>query len=394
MQLRIITSHPIQYQAPLFRALAQRVDLTVYFAHRATAQDQAEAGFNVGFEWDTDLTGGFRHVFLENVSSRPGITHFAGCDTPSIGEVLAAEKTDVLAVYGWHLKSYLQAARAARSLRIPVMARSDSHLGTPRPLLTRAAKAIIYPLFLRQFDVFLPTGTRSTEYLRHYGVPDARIHIVPYCIDVDMFMSVAARARVNRERLRAEFRANDGEKIVLFVGKLIDLKAIPTLVDALTGLSKAGKAVRLLIVGSGPLAESLTAMVNARSLPATFIGFVNQSRMPEIYAIADVLVLPSYSETWGLVVNEAFACSLPAIVSDRVGCAPDLIVDGLTGSVVPAGNIVALTKALDYWTSPRDGLGSQRAINDVNGRYSPASSADALVAAAEIAVSAHRKETA
>ena len=94
MRLGIVTSHPIQYQAPLFRALARCVDLRVYFAHQATAKNQAEAGFGVGFDWDTDLTGGFQHTVLQNVSRRPGITRFAGCDTPTIGKVLAADKID------------------------------------------------------------------------------------------------------------------------------------------------------------------------------------------------------------------------------------------------------------------------------------------------------------
>lgn len=393
MRLGIVTSHPVQYQAPLFRALADRVDLTVYFAHQATGKDQAEAGFDVGFDWDTDLTSGYRHIFLKNVSRRPGITRFAGCDTPSVGNVLAADKVDVLAVYGWHLKSYLQAAKAGRSLGIPVMARTDSDLETPRPLSKRLLKAIAYPVFFRQYAVLLPSGTRSVEYLRHYHVPQSRIRLVPYCIDVEAFGSAAAHARTERERLRAEFGAADDEQIVLFVGKLIQRKALPVLIAALACLRASGRSVRLLVAGSGPLAGELLDMANARQLPAIFAGFVNQSHMPRVYAAADVLVLPSYIDTWGLVVNEAFACGLPAIVSDRVGCAPDLIMDGLTGTVVPAGDVEALAKALDYWTSGRDEPETRRALDKINARYSPASSAEAFAAAAKFAMSACRVET-
>jgi glycosyltransferase involved in cell wall biosynthesis len=393
MRLGIVTSHPIQYQAPLFRALAQRVDLTVYFAHRATAKDQAGAGFDVSFDWDTDLTSGFQHVFLENVSRHPSIIRFGGCDTPSVGNVLATDKLDVLAVFGWHLKSYLQAAKAGRALGIPVMARTDSHLDTPRPLMMRVVKAIVYPFFLRQFDMFLPTGTRSAQYLRHYWVPESRIHIVPYCIDVEAFASAAALARPKRERLRVELGTPAGKRLVLFVGKLIGLKGIPILIEALTRLSVSGKAVHLVVVGSGPLAEQLAAMANARSLSATFIGFVNQSRMPEFYAAADVLVLPSCSETWGLVVNEAFACGLPAIVSDRVGCAPDMIVNGLTGTVIPFGDVARLAEAIDDWTGANDIGAIRNALDKTSARYSPASSADAFVAASESAASFQRSET-
>lgn len=393
MHLGVVTSHPIQYQAPLFRALAERVDLTVYFAHRATGKDQAEAGFDIGFDWDTDLTSGFRHVFLKNVSRRPSITRFSGCDTPSIGNALAADKVDVLAVYGWHLKSYLQAAGAGRSLGIPVMARTDSDLQTPRSPLKRALKAAAYPIFFRQYAAFLPSGTRSAEYLRHYHVPQSRIHVVPYCIDVEGFASAAAHARIERERLRARFGAAAGERIVLFVGKLIQRKALPVLVAALGRLSASGRSARLVIAGSGHLAGELLEMANARRLPLTFAGFVNQSRMPEVYAAADVLVLASYVDTWGLVVNEAFACGLPAIVSDRVGCAPDLIMDGLTGTVVPAGDIEALANALDYWTGVRDESVTRRALEKVSARYSPARSAEAFVAAAQCAASTCRVET-
>ena len=382
MHLGILTSHPIQYQAPLFRALAERVDLTVYFAHQATGANQAEAGFDTSFDWDTDLTSGFRHSFLKNVSRRPGMTRFAGCDKPSIEKVLANDKIDVAAVNGWHLKSYLQGAKAARSLRIPVMARTDSHLDTQRSSVTRAVKAIAYPWFLRRFSMFLPTGSRSAEYLRHYGVPESRIRIVPYCIDVEAFSSVADRIRASRERLRAEFGVVGDERLVLFVGKLIGLKNIPILIEALTRLSASDGAVRLLIVGSGPLAGELTNMANARSLPLTFVGFVNQSQMPEVYVAADVLLLPSSSETWGLVVNEAFACRLPAVVSDRVGCGPDMIVDGLTGTVVEAGNVGQLANAIGRWINVPDDGRTRRALEETTARYSPASSAEAFVAAA------------
>jgi glycosyltransferase involved in cell wall biosynthesis len=382
MHLGILTSHPIQYQAPLFRALAERVDLTVYFAHEATGNDQAEAGFDVSFDWDTDLTSGFRHRFLENISRRPSITRFTGCDTPSIGKVLMADKVDVLAVNGWHLKSYLQAAKAARSLRVPVMVRTDSDLETPRPLVKRALKAIAYPVFFRKYAMFLPAGTRSVQYLRHYGVPESRIRIVPYCIDVERFSSAADRARANRKFVRAEFGAADGEWLVLFAGKLIRRKAIPDLIEALARLSASGKAVRLFVVGSGPLAGELADMANTRRVRTTFVGFVNQSRMPEVYAAADVLVLPSYIDTWGLVVNEAFACGLPAIVSDRVGCAPDMIMDGLTGTIVPAGNVTRLAQAIDHWTGAHDDAAVRRALDEITARYSPASSAAAFVAAA------------
>ena len=131
-RLAIVASHPIQYQAPLFRELASRFDLSVLFAHRATEEDQAKAGFGVRFDWDVDLLSGYAHVFMDNVASRPGLGGFFGCDTPEIYARLAEGKFDAVLVSGWHFKSYRQAALAAKRLGLPLLVRGDSHLGTQR----------------------------------------------------------------------------------------------------------------------------------------------------------------------------------------------------------------------------------------------------------------------
>src|SRR5437868_9871325 len=115
MRLAVVASHPIQYQAPLFRALAGMLDLDVYFAHRATAADQAAAGFGVDFEWDVDLLSGYDHYFLRNVSRAPGTSYFRGCDTPEIRARLDRHHYDAVLVMGWYLKSFWQSVAAARS---------------------------------------------------------------------------------------------------------------------------------------------------------------------------------------------------------------------------------------------------------------------------------------
>jgi glycosyltransferase involved in cell wall biosynthesis len=383
MRLGIVTSHPIQYQVPLFRALAERVDLQVYFAHRATADNQAEAGFGVGFDWDTDLTSGFRHTFLRNVSSRPSIMRFGGCDTPDVGRSLAADQIDALLVYGWHFKAYLQAARAARSLDLPVMARTDSHLDAPRSVLKRVAKAVGYPVFLRWFDAFLPTGTRAAAFLQRYRVPQKRIFVVPYCIDVDFFERGAAVARNDRERIRAEYGAASNEFVVLFVGKLIELKRVDVLLDALGSLVRRGSVLRLFIVGTGPLEAAVRRQASELGIPTAFMGFVNQSRLAAIYVAADLLVLPSQSETWGLVVNEAFACGLPAVLSDRVGCAPDMIREDLTGRIVPVGDSRGLANAIQDFAGKAHDPTVRDALAEMTAHYSPARSAEAVIAAAK-----------
>src|SRR6185312_12451972 len=129
-RVAIVDSHPIQYRAHWYRELAQRpeFDFEVLYSHQASPADQAKAGFGVEFEWDIPLLDGYRHRFLRNVAKHPGVTEFAGTDTPEIRGILVRERFDAVIVSGWHTKSYWQTIRACWQTETPVMVRSDSHL--------------------------------------------------------------------------------------------------------------------------------------------------------------------------------------------------------------------------------------------------------------------------
>jgi len=351
MRLAILTSHPIQYQAPLFREIAKRLDLIVMFAHRATPRDQAAAGFGVAFDWDVDLLAGYRYRFLQNVSRKPGISQFGGCDTPSIAAELSSERFDALLVMGWHLKCFVQAALAARANKLPVMVRGDSQLATPRGPLKLVAKALLYPWFLRLFNAGLYVGKRSFEYYRYYHYPEERLFFSPHCVDNAWF---AERATIGaRQALRRELGIDPDEKVILFAGKLIPIKRPLDVIEAGVALIRQGMRTRVLVAGTGPIEEEARVRAKALGLPVHLLGFRNQTQMPSAYAAADVLVLPSKSETWGLVANEALACGRPIVVSSACGCAPDLGGDSIAGRVFPQGDVGRLAKVLgDILASP------------------------------------------
>src|SRR5579863_8661603 len=144
--------------------------------------------FDAAFQWDIDLFDGYEHVFLRNEAREPGAHHFRGCDSPEIGDMVAAGGFDVLLVMGWHLKVFWQAVWAAKRRGIPVMVRGDSYLGTPRSALKRASKAVVYPRLLRIFDAALYVGQRNRAYYEHYGFPDDRLFFSPHCVDTDRFV--------------------------------------------------------------------------------------------------------------------------------------------------------------------------------------------------------------
>jgi glycosyltransferase involved in cell wall biosynthesis len=368
-RIGFLISHPIQYYAPIFRELAKRCDLTVFFAHRQTAEQQARAGFGVAFDWDVDLLSGYDSRFLTNVARQPSTDRFAGCDTPDIAEEIVGGNFDAFVVPGWALRSYWQALRACRRRGVPVLVRGDSQLGGQRNNAVRFAKALAFSHLLRRFDGFLYVGQRNREYLLHYGVPAGRLFFSPHCVDNDAF--AAASSGTDRRR---------GRRRVLFVGKLIGRKHPADLLHAVARLGD--KAVQIAFAGSGELEPELRQIAAASSVDADFMGFVNQSELPAVYASADLLVLPSDSqETWGLVVNEAMACGIPAVVSDAVGCGPDLIEAGKTGATFPFGDTAALAAAIRNVLSfhpeqTRRHLAAKMAL------YSPARAAGAVVDAA------------
>jgi glycosyltransferase involved in cell wall biosynthesis len=367
MLLAIVASHPVQYQVPLFRELARRCELMTYFAHRASVEDQADAGFGVGFAWDVDLLSNYPHKFLVNVAGKPGLDHFSGCNTPGIGAEFARSRPDAVVLMGWYLKCYWQAIWGAKCLGIPVMVRGDSHLATPGSLVKRVGKAAVYPIALRVFDAALYVGEQSRRYWEHYGYPRHRMFFSPHCVDNNWF---AARAT---PQARAELRALHGisqtAKVFLFVGKLQDFKRAGDVVVAAAMLGREHQDVTILIAGAGSEEKRIEELARKHGIKMVQLGFCNQSQMPAVYAAADFLVLPSEHETWGLVANEALACGVPVIVSEACGCAQDLAADGTAGRIVPVGNFNALAATMrELITAPptRDAIAAKAAQYNVS----------------------------
>ena len=143
-------------------------EFEVFYAHKQTARGQAEAGFGVEFEWDVPLLEGYPHRFLKNVSQRPGLEWFGGCDCPEIGEILVGEGFTHVLLIGWHKKVFWQAFWAAKKAGIKVLSRGDSQLGMTTSPVKRAVKFVAYRFLLPRFDAHLYVGRRNLEYLKHH----------------------------------------------------------------------------------------------------------------------------------------------------------------------------------------------------------------------------------
>jgi glycosyltransferase involved in cell wall biosynthesis len=348
VKLAILTTHPIQYHVGWFRALAKRsgVDLKVLYCHEATPKEQADAGFGVEFQWDVSLFDGYAYRFLNNVARDRRVSGFQGLDTPEIKEIIARERYDAVMVNGWHYKSAWQTIWACWQTRTPVMLRSDSHLNTERSTAKRAVKWPLYRWFIPRLDGCLAAGQWSSDYFLHYGASRDRVFIVPHVVDTAYFRRQAEELRVQRGVLRTQWGLDEPTTVFLFAGKFTKVKRPLDFVRAVGDAARAGSPVAGLMAGDGPERVDCEAFVRSNNIPVTFTGFLNQSEIVRAYVAADVLVLPSESETWGLVANEAMACGVPCFVTDSVGCGPDLIVERETGYIFRKGDTAALTSLM------------------------------------------------
>jgi glycosyltransferase involved in cell wall biosynthesis len=220
-------------------------------------------------------------------------------------------------------------------------------------------KYVPYRLLLPRCAAHLYVGQRNRDYLRHYGVPEAKLFFCPHSVDNAFFAAAArsAKARGTATELRGRLGIGSGDFIALFVGKFIDKKRPIDFIRACGMLEKtpAGRAVHGVLVGDGPLRRELEEQARRWDRRIHFAGFHNQNEIAAWYAAADAIVLPSEGgETWGLVVNEAMACGLPAVVSEAAGCAPDLIEPGRTGYTFPTGNVELLADRIDHLRSDLD----------------------------------------
>jgi glycosyltransferase involved in cell wall biosynthesis len=230
--------------------------------------------------------------------------------------------------------------------------RGESNLLVERPFWIRAAKRYGIAPLLRRLGGALAIGSLNREFYRHCGVPEERIFLAPYTVDNGFFQQNAGQSREQAAALREQFGVEPDDLVVLFAAKLIPVKGCADLIRAFA--ARPREKTTLVIAGEGPLRRELVDL--AARFPdrsVRFVGFMNQSQMPAVYALGDVFVIPSNQESWGLAVNEAMNLACPIIASDQVGCAPDLV-SSENGWIFPAENVQALDAVLTEALADRD----------------------------------------
>lgn len=325
-KLAIVSSHPIQYNAPLFQLLNSRGKLLIHVFY-TYSQSGERAVFDPGFkkviEWDIPLTEGYQYSFVQNDSRTPGTHHFRGIRNPELNQAIRNWEPDALLVYGWAFTSHLSCLREFHG-KIPVLFRGDSTILDE----VGGFKAMLRKLFLRwvyrHVDFAFFVGAANRAYFIDNGLRPEQLVYAPHAIDNSRFQKSIQDNLQEVSKWRRELGFMDDDLVVMYAGKL-EPKKDPMFMTWLA-LQVKDPRVKFLIVGNGQL-ETRLKRKTEKDDRFVFLGFQNQRRMPLVYSLADIFILPSRGpgETWGLAINEAMACGLPIIASDKCGSSYDLV---------------------------------------------------------------------
>ncbi|HEY2665298.1 MAG TPA: glycosyltransferase family 4 protein [Actinomycetota bacterium] len=364
--LVVVETHPVQYHAPVYRELGRLgVAVTAIYGSDFSVAGYTDPEFQTHVAWDTDLLSGYRSVFVSRVATG-GATAPLAVTGGGLRAALEEARPSAIMILGYGLRYHRRAIWDATRSGHPLLFRGETtdHARARTRAEEGLRNQLLRALYAR-CSRLLYIGTRSREHFLRLGCPTERLVFSPYCVDGTSFRSTEADRAALRGRIRSEWGAGEDVAVVLFSGKLVERKGCRLALDAVRELvERSQRQVLLVYLGDGPLRDELSKRAEAPleapdepeapdeedghpGVRVLFAGFQNQSALSAYFHGADVLVLPSrHSETWGLVVNEALSHGLPCVVSDAVGCAPDLVEAGVTGEVAESGSVESLSHAL------------------------------------------------
>jgi glycosyltransferase involved in cell wall biosynthesis len=331
-RIAFVVSHPVQYYAPLYRRLAGSMEVRVFFTWHGGGTAVVDHGFGKSIAWDIPLTEGYNYEVVPNTSRSPGSHHFWGLKNPELGSRVFGWKPDVVHITGYSYASHLGLMHACYRRGVTSLFRGDSHLLDQQHGIKWVLKKQLLKQIFRWPSAFLCVGTHNRDYYKAFGVPNSRLFDCPHSIDVDRFAGLGFDYDQKAAVWRNELGIVPTQKTVLFAGKFEPKKRPVEFMRCF--LKFVRDDTILIMVGDGQLGSEVRHLASLHPQRIRVLPFQNQQQMPVVYRLGHVFVLPSgWGETWGLAVNEALSSGRRVLVSDRVGCATDVVHPGINGDV-------------------------------------------------------------
>jgi glycosyltransferase involved in cell wall biosynthesis len=342
-----IATHPVQYMTPIFRRMAQHplLDVKVAYCTLRGAEAAHDPEFGANIQWDVPVLDAHSWTHVPNRGS--GAESFFGLFNPGLWKLIRRGNYDaVLCFIGYVRASFWMALLAAKLSKSAFLFGTDTTTLAPRDgrVWKTAVKKILWPPLFRLADQVLVPSSGSRDLMVSLGIPAGRVTLTPYSVDNDWWM--AQSRQVDRAAVRASWGVSPNDAVILFSAKLQPWKRP---LDLLRAFAKANLPNAFLFyAGTGPLLPQLESEAASLGVASRvrFLGFVNQSQLPAVYTSADLLILPSEFEPFGVVVNEAMCCGCAAAASDRCGAARDLVAPVSPELVFRCGDIDALAELM------------------------------------------------
>lgn len=345
-KIAIIAPVPFYYHVPLYRKLADfsGINLTVYYCSNETLHGaDIEKTYNSKGEFTDkeDLLRGYYYKFLKNYSRNPSYLRWPfGLVNFGIWKEIKSGDYDVVVLQSWTNLTWWVAFFACLKFHTPILFMTDSNVA-PESLKSKI-KIFIKKIILGKFlftlaSGFLTSGVANERFYKFYGVPEKKMVRLYFSWGYEKFLEKSRQISGERNRIRKSLGLSEEDFMILYVGRLAQEKAPLLILDAYRMVENKNK--KLFIVGDGPIKSEFGKYIRDFNIEGVkMVGFQSQEKISPFYVAADVLVLPSFRETWGIVVSEAMCFGLPIIVSDSVGAAVDLVRHGYNGFIFPSGN--------------------------------------------------------
>lgn len=331
-------THPIQYNTPAYEAINKdkKISQTVYYMSDFSIRKYFDEQFDTHLKWDIPLLNGYKSKFLKNYSFLNHGSFFSYINISIFYEIIK-NKYDLVITHGWSSVSHFFVFISCKISGTPYSVRGDSnsYMINPKNILQSTIRKIIF----RNANVIFFIGEQNKKFYLSHGVQEKKLIRMPLCINNSFFRKIGLTIDIDKEKKLLGIK---DEKVLLISSKLIEKKSVDTLILALKDISEP---YFLLVVGSGKLEKKLKKLSEQLNVKTKFLGFVNQTKIPTYYWLADIFIMTSKREPWGLSTNEAMNCNCAIILSDKVGGKDDLIKNN--GFTFKVGNVNELRSKIE-----------------------------------------------
>jgi glycosyltransferase involved in cell wall biosynthesis len=339
IKIAVINSHPIIYFTELYKEINKhpKIEITAIFFSDGGFFDQ---GFNQKVQPERSLLAGYQTIFCGKDYRGKKQHNFFSLICPSVWRTIRDTDFDVVWFHGYNYAAYLIAFLASMYYGKVIFYRSETHEKLIRKSIRRKVRDFFLKILFRRVDGFLAIGTLNRRYYESLGVSPNDVALVPYTTNNERFGEVQPGAK---SVLGGFVRSEIAGPNILYCAKFISRKHPETILRAMAHLQAVGIGCNLIMAGNGPILDEMKRLSECLNLNRVFFpGFISQKELPTLYNECDLFIHPSEDEPWGLVINEVMAAGLPVIIGEDMGCAPDLVLDGVNGYALSATDAEAV----------------------------------------------------